>query len=79
MPTCEERIEVGVPVRTAYDRWTQFEEFLRFMGGVEGERTALRLRIDFQPDDATERGGDALGAIERRVRRDDPSEEAESA
>ena len=30
-----ESIEVGVPVNTAYNQWTQFEEFPRFMGGVE--------------------------------------------
>jgi len=28
-------IEVDVPVRTAYDQWTQFEDFPRFMDGVE--------------------------------------------
>jgi uncharacterized membrane protein len=28
-------IEVDVPVSTAYNQWTQFEEFPRFMGGVE--------------------------------------------
>jgi hypothetical protein len=28
-------IEVDVPVRTAYNQWTQFEEFPRFMEGVE--------------------------------------------
>jgi uncharacterized membrane protein len=27
--------EVDVPVRTAYDQWTQFEEFPRFMGSVQ--------------------------------------------
>jgi uncharacterized membrane protein len=35
MSTIEESIEVQVPVRTAYDQWTQFEEFPRFMQGVE--------------------------------------------
>jgi uncharacterized membrane protein len=30
-----ESIDVDVPVRTAYDQWTQFEEFPRFMEGVE--------------------------------------------
>ena len=30
----ERSIEVAVPVRTAYDQWTQFEEFPRFMAGV---------------------------------------------
>jgi uncharacterized membrane protein len=28
-------IDVNVPVRTAYDQWTQFEDFPRFMEGVE--------------------------------------------
>jgi len=30
-----ESIDVEVPVRTAYDQWTQFESFPRFMEGVE--------------------------------------------
>ncbi len=34
----ERSIEVGVPVRTAYDQWTQFEEFPRFMSGVQEVR-----------------------------------------
>ena len=35
MARIEETIEVNVPVRTAYNQWTQFEEFPRFMDGVE--------------------------------------------
>ena len=35
MPRFEDSIEVDVPVRVAYDQWTQFEEFPRFMEGVE--------------------------------------------
>ena len=31
-------IEVEVPVRTAYDQWTQFETFPRFMEGVKEVR-----------------------------------------
>ncbi|MBB6099780.1 putative membrane protein [Deinobacterium chartae] len=31
----EKVITVNVPVRTAYNQWTQFEEFPRFMEGVE--------------------------------------------
>jgi carbon monoxide dehydrogenase subunit G len=31
----ERSIEVRVPVRTAYDQWTQFEDFPHFMGGVK--------------------------------------------
>ncbi len=38
MATIEQSIEVHVPVRTAYNQWTQFEEFPRFMEGVEGVR-----------------------------------------
>ncbi len=35
MSNIEESIEVQVPVRTAYNQWTQFEEFPQFMEGVE--------------------------------------------
>jgi uncharacterized membrane protein len=35
MPRFEDSVEVAVPVRVAYDQWTQFEEFPRFMEGVE--------------------------------------------
>ena len=35
MATIEKSIDVDVPVRTAYNQWTQFEEFPRFMEGVE--------------------------------------------
>jgi uncharacterized membrane protein len=31
----EQSIEVNVPIRTAYNQWTQFEEFPDFMEGVE--------------------------------------------
>jgi uncharacterized membrane protein len=30
-----ESVDVNVPVTTAYNQWTQFEEFPRFMEGVE--------------------------------------------
>ena len=35
MATVERSIEVAVPVTTAYNQWTQFEEFPNFMEGVE--------------------------------------------
>ena len=34
MSTIEKSIELNVPVRTAYNQWTQFEEFPKFMEGV---------------------------------------------
>jgi uncharacterized membrane protein len=42
--TVEQSIDVAVPVRTAYNQWTQFEEFPRFMDGVERieQRTPTR-------------------------------------
>lgn len=38
MSTVKEAVEVDVPVRTAYNQWTQFEEFPQFMEGVEEVR-----------------------------------------
>jgi uncharacterized membrane protein len=35
MPSVTKSIDVSVPVRTAYNQWTQFESFPNFMGGVE--------------------------------------------
>jgi uncharacterized membrane protein len=35
MTAIQESIEVDVPLTTAYNQWTQFEEFPRFMEGVE--------------------------------------------
>jgi uncharacterized membrane protein len=38
MASVTESIEVDVPVRTAYNQWTQFEEFPQFMDGVDEVR-----------------------------------------
>jgi membrane protein len=35
MSTVTESVDVAVPVRTAYNQWTQFEDFPQFMDGVE--------------------------------------------
>ena len=51
MASVEKSIEVNVPVRTAYNQWTQFEEFPQFMEGVEevrqldDKRLAWRAKI----------------------------------
>lgn len=49
-------VEVDVPVRVAYNQWTQFEEFPRFMEGVEEVR---------QLDDATLQWRASIGGVER--------------
>jgi uncharacterized membrane protein len=38
MSTIEESIDVNVPVQTAYNQWTQFEDFPQFMEGVQEVR-----------------------------------------
>jgi uncharacterized membrane protein len=38
MATLEKSIEVNVPVNTAYNQWTQFEDFPKFMEGVKEVR-----------------------------------------
>ncbi|RPF22264.1 SRPBCC family protein [Myceligenerans xiligouense] len=35
MASITKSVDVDVPVRTAYNQWTQFEEFPRFMEGVQ--------------------------------------------
>jgi uncharacterized membrane protein len=35
MSMIQKSIELNVPVRTAYNQWTQFEEFPKFMEGVK--------------------------------------------
>jgi uncharacterized membrane protein len=45
MSTIEQSVEVNVPVRTAYNQWTQFEEFPHFMEGVEEVRQVTNTRM----------------------------------
>jgi uncharacterized membrane protein len=56
MATIEKSIDVDVPVRTAYNQWTQFEEFPRFMEGVREVR---------QLDDKTLRWRAEIGGKEQ--------------
>jgi uncharacterized membrane protein len=56
MSTITKTIEVDVPVRTAYDQWTQFEEFPRFMKAVK--------RVE-QLDDKRLRWTAEIGGVER--------------
>ena len=59
MSTIDKAIELDVPVRTAYDQWTQFEEFPRFMEGV--------TKVS-QLDDKTLEWTARIGGIERSWR-----------
>ena len=126
MERLERSIEVDVPIRTAYNQWTQFEEFPRFMEGVEsvtqlddktvhwvatisgkrkewnariteqtpdrviawegfgdpdnhgvvmfnsidGSRSKISVKLDYEAQDAMERAGEALGLLDRRVQGD---------
>jgi uncharacterized membrane protein len=49
MATTEKSVDVNVPVRTAYNQWTQFEEFPQFMSDVESvnqlDATHLHWRV----------------------------------
>ena len=120
----EESIEINVPVRSAYNQWTQFEEFPKFMKNVleirqlddkhlhwrakvgleekewdaeiteqipdkriawrsvSGPRnggvatfhkisdnvTRIMLQMDYEPDGALEKLGDAMGAVRMEAR-----------
>jgi uncharacterized membrane protein len=126
MAHLEESIEVDVPVRTAYNQWTQFEEFPKFMEGVKSvrqisdnvliwkaeiagkdvewnaqitqqepdqrigwrstsgktnagsvsfkpigpNRTAVTLRLEYEPEGAVETTGSAVGVFGMRVKGD---------
>ncbi|MEU8849782.1 SRPBCC family protein [Streptomyces sp. NPDC048564] len=127
MSTVKETVDVEVPLRIAYDRWTQFEDFPNFMEGVDEVRqlddrhnhwstsiggvrrefdteivdqladdritwrsiggdtqqrgsvrferlddthTRVELTMDVEPTGVAEKGADALGLIDRRVKGD---------
>jgi uncharacterized membrane protein len=48
MSTIEQSIDVNVPVSTAYNQWTQFEEFPRFMEGVEAVTQLDQQRLQWR-------------------------------
>ena len=54
--TVEKSIQVDVPVHTAYNQWTQFEDFPQFMGGVSEVR---------QLDDRTIHWVAEIGGVKR--------------
>ncbi len=48
MASVMEAVEVNVPVRTAYNQWTQFEQFPQFMSGVEEVRQLDDKRLHWK-------------------------------
>ena len=48
MSRIEKSIDVNVPLSTAYNQWTQFEEFPRFMEGIEGVRQLDDKRLHWR-------------------------------
>ncbi len=126
MSSVTKSIEVNVPVHVAYNQWTQFEEFPKFMDGVQAVQqlddkhlhwrakiggkeeewdaeiteqildrriawrstsgtpnagvvtfqssapssTQVTLQMDYEPQSLSEKVGDALGFMDRRVQGD---------
>src|SRR4051812_38717089 len=56
MASVTESVDVGVPVSTAYNQWTQFETFPQFMGGVDEIR---------QLDDTHQHWRTSIGGVSR--------------
>lgn len=50
MAHIEKSIEVEVPVRTAYNQWTQFEDFPKFMEGVKEVRQLDPKRLHWRAE-----------------------------
>jgi uncharacterized membrane protein len=48
MANIERHIDVHVPVRTAYNQWTQFEEFPHFMEGIEQVKQLDDVRLHWR-------------------------------
>jgi len=46
--TIIEDLDVGVPVRTAYDQWTQFQEFARFTKGVQSVESTDETKTNWK-------------------------------
>jgi uncharacterized membrane protein len=55
MPRFESTIDVDVPVRVAYDQWTQFESFPQFMKNVESVTQLDDKRLNWVAEIAGQR------------------------
>src|SRR4029453_14754361 len=60
MPKVQDSIEVQVPVQQAYNQWTQFEEFPKFMDGIQSVQQLDEKHVQWVADMGGEgRGGTA--------------------
>jgi uncharacterized membrane protein len=50
MSVIEKSIEINVPVKIAYNQWTQFEEFPKFMEGVKEVRQTDDTHLHWKAD-----------------------------
>jgi uncharacterized membrane protein len=50
MALIEQSIEVDVPAKTAYNQWTQFEEFPKFMEGVKSVQQLNDKRLHWRAE-----------------------------
>lgn len=50
MSVIEKSIEINVPVKTAYNQWTQFEEFPKFMEGVKQVKQLDAKRLHWKAE-----------------------------
>jgi uncharacterized membrane protein len=50
MSVIEKSIEINVPVRAAYNQWTQFEEFPKFMEGVKQVKQLDNTHLHWKAD-----------------------------
>ncbi|HVG95133.1 MAG TPA: SRPBCC family protein [Planctomycetota bacterium] len=66
MTHVENAVQVEVPLRTAYDQWTQFEEFPRFMEGVESVEQLDPAHVAWNARIAGQRVGWTAEIVEQR-------------
>jgi uncharacterized membrane protein len=50
MSTVEKTVDVNVPISAAYNQWTQFESFPRFMEGVKSVRQVNDKRLHWHAE-----------------------------
>ena len=55
MSNVTKSIDINVPIRSAYDQWTQFEEFPRFMEGVKSVTQTDDLHLHWVAEIAGQR------------------------